>query len=160
MESLRARRVQSLGLHLTYHRDRPDDQDGGLSAFRERGQRPVREQDRFEPHSPRCRMRGVAYQLRECQTLALTSLWSWYLQELQETYPTTHAELSGAIVAAAEWSAAGLDGATSLTDARTLAVELLPDARAIVEAVAPFTQTPGVASRALARTQPRRAAGD
>ncbi|MHB8471233.1 MAG: hypothetical protein ACYDCH_15995, partial [Gaiellaceae bacterium] len=142
-ESLRQRRIKSFSLHLTYHRDRPDDQPGNVDAFRA-----TIASGRFSDGSPlstpfeEIQNSWVAYQMRECQTLTLTALWSWYLQRLQETYPTTHVELRDALCGEADWQACALDGAEPLTQARSHAQEQLPDGRAIVDAVAAFTQTP------------------
>lgn len=142
-ESLRQRRVQSLALHLVYHRDRPDTQPGGVTAFRA-----TIASGRFDDGAPletpfeEIQNAWTAYQLRECQTLTLTALWSWYLQLLQETYPTTHAELRDALCAGAGWPTWGLSGAETLTEAREHVREQLPDGRAIVDSVAPFGQTP------------------
>lgn len=143
-ESLRQRRVRSFALHLTYHRDRPDEQPGDVDAFRA-----TIASGRFSDGSPlstsftEIENSWTAYQLRESQTLALTALWSWYLQRLQETYPTTHLEVRDGLCAETDWQAsAALDGSETLTEARARAEEQLPDGRAIVEAVAAFTQTP------------------
>lgn len=84
----------------------------------------------------------TAYQLRECQTLTLTALWSWYLQLLQETYPTTHAELRDRLCDHADWQAWKLTGSEPLGDVREHVGQQLPDGRAIVDSVAAFSQTP------------------
>ena len=80
-ESLRLRRVRSLALHLTYHRDRPEGQPPSVNAFRG-----TLASGRFEDGGEFATPFGEvqnnwrAYQLRECQMLILTALWSWYLQ--------------------------------------------------------------------------------
>lgn len=142
-ESLRQRRVQSLAVHLVYHRDRPDRQPGHVDAFRA-----TIASGGFDDGSPletpfeEIQNAWTAYQLRECQTLTLTALWSWYLQLLQETYPTTHAELRDALCADADWPTWGLNGAETLAEAREHVRQQLPDGRAIVDSVAVFGQTP------------------
>jgi hypothetical protein len=143
-ESLRTRRIRSLALHLAYHRDRPDAQSGGLMAFRS-----TIASGRFEDGTaftvPFAEVQNAwrVYQLRECQTLVLTAIWSWYLQHLQETYPTSHAALRHELVAITNWASSDLSPAVSLQEARLRAQTLLPDGRAIVEKVTPFEQTPG-----------------
>jgi hypothetical protein len=141
-ESLRQRRVRSFALHLTYHRDRPDSQPGDVNAFRATvASRQFSDRSMFEVPFAELQSAWRAYQLRECQTLTLTSLWSWYLQLLQETYPISHGDLRAKLVAATNWPSIQLSESTALAEARTSAAELLADGRAIVEAIQPFEHT-------------------
>jgi len=143
-ESLRKRRVESFALHLAYHRDRPDDQPGSVDAFRA-----TIASGRFADSSPlslpfrEIANAWTAYQLRECQTLTLTALFSWYLQALEETYPTTHTELRDALCATIGWQTVVLTGSESLAQARGRAETAMADGRAVVDAVSVFTQNPG-----------------
>ena len=95
-ESLRQRRIKSFSLHLDLPPRPARRSAGDVDAFRA-----TIASGRFSDGSPlstpfeEIQNSWVAYQLRECQTLTLTALWSWYLQRLQETYPTTHASSCG-----------------------------------------------------------------
>ena len=142
-EARRQIRVRSLGLHLAYHEQRPSDEPGDLGHLRS-----VLASGTFANgiafDTPHAEEQGAwrCYQLRECQTLVLTAVWSWYLQRLQETYPTTHDALCDELVASVGWLSAELDADVTLSAAREVATQRIVDGRALVETVAPFQRTP------------------
>ena len=143
-EARRQIRVRSVSLHLAYHEQRPPDEPGDLHHFRTVLASSAFANDAvLETPFTEERSAWRAYQLRECETLVFTSIWSWYLQRLLETYPTTHDELCDELLDTVDWGHEGLDAATTLSAAREVAAERISDGRALVDAVAPFQQTPG-----------------
>jgi hypothetical protein len=143
-EARRQIRARSLALHLAYHDQRPDDEPGDLTGFRSvLASGTFTNARAFETPYPEERGVWRCYQLRECQTLVLTAFWSWYLQRLQETYPTTHDALCDELVASAEWSSVGLAADLPLRAAREVGAQRIADGRALVDAVTPFRRTPG-----------------
>lgn len=143
-EARRQIRVRSLALHLAYHDQRPDNEPGDLTRFRSAlASGAFTNASALETPYPEERGAWRCYQLRECQTLVLTAVWSWYLQRLQETYPTTHDALCDELVASVEWSSVGLDADVSLRAAREVAGQRIVGGRVLVDAVSPFQRTPG-----------------
>lgn len=144
-EASRQIRVNSLGLHLAYHQQRPATQPASRSDFRaaiagrefENGS-PLKFEDEETTSAWR------AYQLRECETLVFTALWSWYLRRLlEEVHPMTHAALRDLLVAETAWPECELDPSTTLEAARSRARSLIPDGAALVRWVEPLAGPPG-----------------
>jgi len=131
----RRTRTESLSLFLAYHRQRPDDDAGDTRSFRTLlAHRSFAGGAAFTtPFGERLNS-WRAYQVRECETLVLTTIWSWYLRRLEQLEPVTHAALRDDLVAGTAWDRIGVSAATPLVDAIGEAHRRLPDGAAIVAA--------------------------
>jgi hypothetical protein len=131
----RRTRTQSLSLFLEYHRQRHEDDAGDRRSFRT-----VLAHGAFADGSPLETPFGErlnswrAYQMRECETLVLTTIWTWYLRRLERLEPTPHVVLRDDLVRSTAWDRVGLTGSTPLEQAIAEARRRLPDGAAIVAA--------------------------
>lgn len=131
----RCTRIESLSLFLDYHEQRPEDEPGDRRAFRT-----LLAHGSFGSGSQFTTPFGErlsswrAYQLRECETLVLTAIWSWYLRQLEQMEPISHAALRDHLVSHAAWSRIGVEASTPLADALAEAGRRLPSGAAIVAA--------------------------
>jgi hypothetical protein len=139
-EAGRQIRVRSLGLHLAYHHRRPPSQPGSLSDFRAAiAGRSFANGSPLEFAHGETLSAWRAYQLRECETLVFTAVWSWYLQRLlEEVHPMTHAVLRDLLVDETIWSEVNLETATPLREAKDRLRTLIPDGSALVRWVEPL----------------------
>jgi hypothetical protein len=138
-EASRVLRVRSLGLHLAYQHRRSPEDTVSLSDFRAAIAGRAFAESPFTFAHDETQSAWRAYQLRECQTLVFTALWSWYLQRLlEEVHPMTHAALRDLLVMEADWLDVDLTADTPLDAARQQARALIPDGRALVRWVEPF----------------------
>ena len=131
----RRTRIESLSLFLDYHQQRPEDDAGDTRSFRTLlAQRAFTSGAPFTtPFAERLNS-WRAYQMRECETLVLTAIWSWYLRRLEQLEPVSHATLRDDLVASAAWDRVGFGAMTPLADAIAQAAQRLPDGAAIVAA--------------------------
>jgi hypothetical protein len=131
----RRTRIESLSLFLEYHRQRPEGDLGDTRSFRTLlAQRAFASGSAFTtPFTERLNS-WRAYQMRECETLVLTAIWSWYLRRLEQLEPVSHAALRDDLVASAAWSHVGLAATTTLADAIGETAQRLSDGAAIVTA--------------------------
>jgi hypothetical protein len=122
-----------LSLFLDYHRQRPAGDAGDTRSFRT-----VLAQSAFSDGKPLTTPFGErlnswrAYQMRECERLVLTTIWSWYLRRLELLEPVTHGSLRDDLVAGVAWDRIGLVPTMSLGDASAEARRRVPDGAAIV----------------------------
>ena len=144
-EASRQIRVRSLGIHLAYHQQRPEAQPASRSDFRAAiAGRAFADGSPLEFEDEETKSAWRAYQLRECETLVFTAVWSWYLRRLlEEVHPMTHAALRDLLVAETVWPEAELVSNTTLGAARTRAKSLIPEGSALVRWVEPFAGAPG-----------------
>jgi hypothetical protein len=131
----RRTRIESLSLFLEYHQQRPEDDPGDTRSFRTLlAQAAFASGAAFTtPFTERLNS-WRAYQMRECETLVLTAIWSWYLRRLEKLEPITHAALRDDLVASAAWDRIGVAATTPLDHAIAEAAQQLPDGAAIVAA--------------------------
>lgn len=128
-------RVESLSIFLDYHRQRPASETSDRRSFRS-----LLAQGAFidgealaTPFSERFNS-WRAYQLRECETLLLTALWSWYLRRLEQLEPISHDVLRDDLVSSADWGGVGFDPSMTLGEARASSRSSLPSGASIVAA--------------------------
>lgn len=131
-EERRRHRVESLGLLLEFHAQRPAGADDDLAAWRRALVEP-----RFSDgtawrttHVER-RESWRAYQLRELSVLALTTVWSIYLGELMRRSRATHAELVAELSSWLTGDRLGVNVASSVEEATEAARGAIPDAYAL-----------------------------
>ena len=131
----RRTRIESLSLFLEYHRQRPETDTGDARSFRTLlAQRAFAGGATFStPFAERLNS-WRAYQMRECETLVLTSIWSWYLRRLEQLEPVSHAALRDDLVAGAAWDRIGITATTPLADALAEAARQLVGGEEIVAA--------------------------
>jgi hypothetical protein len=131
----RRTRIESLSLFLEYHRQRPENDIGDARSFRTLlAQRAFVSGATFStPFAERLNS-WRAYQMRECETLVLTSIWSWYLRRLEQLEPVSHAALRDDLVAGTAWNRIGITATTPLADALAEAERQLPGGEEIVAA--------------------------
>jgi hypothetical protein len=131
----RRTRIESLSLFIEYHQQRPEDDSGDTRSFRTLlAERAFAGGAAFStPFGERLNS-WRAYQMRECETLVLTTIWSWYLRRLEQLEPVSHAGLRDDLVAGTGWSRIGVTATTLLGDAIAEAARRLPDGAAIVAA--------------------------
>jgi hypothetical protein len=142
-ESRRRTRVESLSLFLEYHRGRPDAVTAAIDDFRRTLLTcAFSDGTEFTTPSPERQQSWRAYQLRECETYALTTIWSRYLQWLEHLGPSTHNALRSDLLAGVEWSAAGLRPDTRLSEATAIARTTFSDAASIVTTVSRLGRDP------------------
>jgi hypothetical protein len=167
-EDRRHTRVESLGLLLEFHDQRPPGDEDDLLAWRR-----ALVASHFSSGAPwstaypERRESWRAYQLREFSVLALTTIWSIYLAELGGRVRATHRELVGALLSQLTERRLGLDPTLSLREARVAVGEAIPDAYSLALQAEPlwdeWRDEPG---RALCRALrvlfrlPREMAGD
>jgi hypothetical protein len=131
----RRTRTESLTLFLEYHRQRPKDDVGDVRSFRTvLAHRGFAEGTALAtPYAERLNSWRL-YQIRECETLILTALWSWYLRRLEQLEPVTHVSLRDDLVASVAWDHVGMAADMALADAIAEARRALPDGAALVAA--------------------------
>jgi hypothetical protein len=131
-EDRRRTRVQSLSLLLEFHDQRPEGDEDELSAWRRALVSP-----RFSSGAawstahPERRESWRAYQLRELSVLALTTIWSIYLDGLGGRVRATHRELVEELVSCLSEQWLGFVPALSLREASGTVGEAIPDAYAL-----------------------------
>jgi hypothetical protein len=131
----RRTRTESLSLFLDYHRQRPGDDAGDPRSFRTvLAHRAFADGTALAtPFAERLNSWRL-YQIRECETLVLTALWSWYLRRLEQLEPVTHANLRDDLVAGVAWDRVGMAAEMRLADALAEARRRVPDGAAVVAA--------------------------
>lgn len=134
-EDRRRTRVESLALFLEFHRQRPEGVSSDLRSFRITlaqgafpGGTPLETPFLERQNSWR------AYQLRECETLILTTIWTRYLHRLGELDPISPTALRDDLVASADWAEANLSPDSPLADLLATAAERLSSGAEIVDA--------------------------
>ena len=131
----RRTRIESLSLFLEYHRQRSEEDAGDTRSFRTLlAQGAFADGAAFSTPFVERLNSWRAYQMRECETLVLTAIWSWYLRRLEQLEPVTHAALRDDLVTNAAWNRFGLTATTPLADAIAESARRLPDGAAIVAA--------------------------
>ena len=135
-ESRRVTRVESLGLFLSFHDQRPSEEEAGLGAYR-RALLTGRFSDRtsWSPLSIERWSSWRAYQLRETEVLALGSLWTVLLLELDRIGPTTQQTIVNHMVEGVQWASAGLAPAMTLADALDSVIDVFPDGESLLDVV-------------------------
>lgn len=134
-EDRRQTRVESLALFLEFHRQRPDPVAADRHVFRVAlAQGAFPDTTPLATAFPERQRSWQAYQLRECQTLLFTTIWSRYLERLEQVDPITHAALREDLVAAADWAEAQLDPDAPLTATIEAATAQLPTGGSIIDA--------------------------
>ena len=124
-ESRRRTRVQSLALFLAFHRQRPENCRASLDDFRRTLlTSEFSDGSAFVSPSRERQSSWRAYQLRECETYALTMIWSRYLRRLEVLEPATQRTLRDDLVAGVDWQSAGVGAGTCLRNAAAAANEL------------------------------------
>lgn len=134
-EARRVTRVESLGLFLSFHDQRPEDVEHSLGMFRRAlltGRFPGGSQWRT-PSLERWNS-WRAYQLRETAVVALGSLWTSLLAELDETGPSSQRVVRDSLVAAAAWQTGGLTASTRTREAVDIVLTTIRNGEALVEA--------------------------
>lgn len=134
-EDRRRTRVESLTLFLEFHRQRPETVSPDRKTFRI-----ALAQGAFPDGTPLAtpflerQSSWRAYQLRECETLIMTTIWTRYLHRLGELDPISHAALRDDLVASADWVEADLSPDVPLGELLAVAAIRLSAGGAIVEA--------------------------
>ncbi len=131
-EERRQSRVRSLCMLLEFHDQRPAGSDDGLPAWRRALLEPrFSTGETWRTGFPQHRQAWRAYQLREVAVLALTTIWSLYLNELARRARATHGELTRELTSWLSADRFGLDPGASLADAMTHAQTAAPDGYAL-----------------------------
>ena len=134
-EDRRRTRIQSLALFLDFHRQRPPAVATSRLSFQVAlAQAAFADGTRLQVPFTEHQNSWRAYQLRECETLALTTIWTRYLQRLGELDPIPHADLRDDLVVAADWGEAGLEPERPLAELLETAYAQLSTGGAVVEA--------------------------
>jgi hypothetical protein len=133
-DTRRRTRVESIALILEYHQQRPAAVDDSLHAFRTcLMQLSYRDGTPFRPTFPERQQSWRAYQVRETETVLLTTAWSRYLRRLGEVGPLPHIALVKDLLSGADWAAWGLTAETPISTAILAAGELFPSGAALVD---------------------------
>jgi hypothetical protein len=131
----RRTRTDSLSLFLAYHHQRPPEDAGDLGSFQTvLAQLGFADGSAFATPFQERLNSWRAYQMRECETRVLTTIWSWYLERLEQLEPVSHAALRDDLVASTAWTAVGLTATTPMAEATVEATRRLSDGAAIVAA--------------------------
>ncbi len=134
-EDRRRTRVESLALFLEFHRQRPDGVIPDLRNFRiALAQGAFPGGTPLETPFPERQNSWRAYQLRECETLILTTIWTRYLHRLGELDPISPTALRDDLVASADWAEANLSPDSPVADLLATAAERLSSGAEIVDA--------------------------
>lgn len=132
-EARRITRVESLGLFLAYHDQRPPDMKDSLGMFR-RALLTCQFPDDTPWNTPSVERWNSwrAYQLRETAVLALGSIWTALLLKLDQIAPSPQPTLRDEFVSATDWAAAGLSPSLTVWDAVATAEQEIPDGRSLL----------------------------
>ena len=126
--------MESLALFLEFHRQRPDSVPADRHVFRVvLAQGTFPDATQLTTVFPERQQSWRAYQLRECQTLVFTTIWSRYLERLGQVDPITHAALRDDLVAAADWAEAELAPDASLEQSIEAAASALPTGGSLID---------------------------
>ncbi len=128
-EEQRRTRVESFSLLLEFHDQRPQGDEDDLTAWRRSLVEPrFSSGATWNTSHPERRESWRAYQLREISVLALTTIWSIYLDELGDRGRATHRELVEEMLSWLEERQLGFAPALPLRAASTATGESIPDA--------------------------------
>lgn len=138
-EDRRQSRVESLCLFLEFHGQRPPGARADVGGWRRALVDP-----RFSDGTPwetsheERRSAWRAYQCREAAVLALTTLWSLYLLELQDRARATHAELRTELTSWLKEEHLGFSPQATVSEATGLASEALTPRERLIAEVEPL----------------------